>query len=135
MSNDDKKVKLANPWRTIHVVIWMVGLYILFSRNWIWPGILVLVAISAIYEGLLQSFIPRAYEERVATQSSGTAPELPLETALGLQPLQAQEHRLDLLPQVCPSCSGPIRGNEVRWTGAQSADCPYCGTNLPMSKA
>jgi primosomal protein N' len=39
------------------------------------------------------------------------------------------------LPQVCPSCSGPIRGHEVKWTGPQSANCPYCGTNLPMNKA
>jgi DNA-directed RNA polymerase subunit RPC12/RpoP len=39
------------------------------------------------------------------------------------------------LPHVCPNCGGPIRGHEVKWTGVQSADCPYCGTNLPMSKA
>ncbi len=42
------------------------------------------------------------------------------------------EHRLELLPSTCPSCGGPISGRQVKWTGRQSADCPYCGVNLPM---
>jgi len=42
------------------------------------------------------------------------------------------EHRLELLPATCPTCGGPLHGKDVRWTGPQSADCPYCGANLPM---
>jgi hypothetical protein len=42
------------------------------------------------------------------------------------------EHRPELLPSICPQCGGPLHGNNVKWTGAQSADCPYCGVNLPM---
>ena len=42
------------------------------------------------------------------------------------------EHRLELLPATCPNCSAPIHGENVKWTGPQSADCPYCGVNLPM---
>jgi hypothetical protein len=42
------------------------------------------------------------------------------------------EHRLELLPSACPNCGGPLNGENVKWTGAQSADCPYCSVNLPM---
>lgn len=41
-------------------------------------------------------------------------------------------HRLELLPATCPSCGGLIHGDHVQWTGTQSAECPYCGINLPM---
>ena len=40
--------------------------------------------------------------------------------------------RLDLLPSTCPHCGGPLHGDQVKWTGPQSANCPYCGLNLPM---
>ena len=135
MSKNESKKKLVGPWRSLHAVIWLVGLYILISRGWIFPGIFVLLAISAIYEGILQQFAPHAFEDEVRTPPPPSAP-LPHTTApvATVQP-NVQEHRIDLLPQVCPSCNGPIRGHEVRWTGPQSANCPYCGTNLPMSKA
>jgi DNA-directed RNA polymerase subunit RPC12/RpoP len=45
-----------------------------------------------------------------------------------------QIHRSDLLPLTCPQCGGPIRAYEVKWTGKQSAACPYCDSNLPMKK-
>jgi len=135
MSKNESKKKLVGPWHSLHAVIWLVGLYILISRGWIFPGIFVLLAISAVYEGLLQQFAPHAFEEEVGTNPQPSAP-LP-QTTTSVPPVQAtvQEHRIDLLPQVCPSCNGPIRGHEVKWTGPQSANCPYCGTNLPMSKA
>ena len=126
--------KLVGPWRTVHAVIWLVGIFILASRGWWWPGILILVAISAIYEGLLQQLAPDAYE---VAQKEGPLPTgiTREEPAPMMTPNPKLEHRLELLPQVCPNCNAPIRGHEVRWTGTQSADCPYCGTNLPMSKA
>jgi hypothetical protein len=141
MSKKEPKKKLVGPWRSIHAVIWLVGLYILFSRNWFFPGILVLLAISAIYEGLLAKYAPHAFEEEIPNLSETPAVATPetiapaaAEATVSAAPA-AQEHRLELLPRVCPSCSGPIRGHEVKWTGPQSADCPYCGSNLPMSKA
>ena len=127
------KKELVGIWRSLHVVIWVVGLYILITRSSVFPGILVLLAISAIYEGVLQRFVPDAYVEQSAVEmaSTGSMPAYPgPNTAAYATP----EHRIELLPQVCPSCNGPIRGHEVKWTGPQSADCPYCGTNLPMNK-
>ena len=135
MSNREPKKKLVGPWRSLHVVIWLVGLYILFSRGQIFPGILVLMVISAIYEGLLQHFAPRAFEEPAQVEAPKPAGTTRVEPASVMVPNPPQEHRIELLPQVCPSCNAPIRGHEVKWTGVQSANCPYCGTNLPMSKA
>lgn len=61
---------------------------------------------------------------------------LPKQTTQATMPNPAsptlQEHRAELLPAICSQCGGPILGHEVKWTGTQSADCPYCGANLPM---
>ena len=38
----------------------------------------------------------------------------------------------EILDEKCPKCGAPVRGDEVKWTGQQSADCSYCGANLPM---
>jgi hypothetical protein len=135
MSTQEPKKKLVGPWRSLHVVIWLVGIYILASHSWWWPGILIVVAISAIYEGLLQRFAPEAFVEETPVESPKSSGTMRVEPAAVMVPNPVQEHRLELLPQVCPSCNAPIRGHEVKWTGAQSANCPYCGTNLPMSKA
>jgi len=42
------------------------------------------------------------------------------------------ENRGELLPATCPNCGGSLHSDNVKWTGAQSADCPFCGSNLPM---
>ena len=133
MNRNRSKKELVGIWRSLHVVIWVVGLYVLITRNFIFPGILVLIAISAIYEGVLQRYVPDAYEEPASVEevNTGGAPAIP---APMVTPPAPVEHRIELLPQVCPSCNGPIRGHEVKWTGPQSANCPYCGTNLPMNK-
>jgi hypothetical protein len=119
-------------------VIWLVGLYLLFSRGYFFPGILILLAISALYEGLLARFAPHAFEYEnpnvpaTGPAIAGASVDKSIELTGGLP--ANQEHRLDLLPQACPSCNGPIRGHEVRWTGSRSANCPYCGTNLPVKQ-
>ncbi len=135
MSDKSSKRKLTDPWRSIHVVIWVVGLYILLTRGWIFPGIFVLIAISAIFEAFLRRYAPGAYEPETPPQPAPTAePPAPIPPVVTTY-TPIQEHRFDLLPQVCPGCNAPVRGHEVRWTGVQSANCPYCGTNLPMNKA
>jgi hypothetical protein len=134
MSSKRSKKELVGIWRSLHGVIWVVGLYVLITRNFIFPGILILIAISAIYEGVLQRFVPDAYQEQVAVEegNSGGTSANPAPT---MTPPAPPEHRIELLPQVCPNCNAPIRGHEVKWTGPQSANCSYCGTNLPMNKA
>jgi hypothetical protein len=120
-----EKQKLTDFWRSIQGAIWLIGLALLFWKGWWWPGILVLVAISGITESLISQYVPDAVEktEQAARQALSTTPAF-----------SPPQHRLEFLPTTCPNCGGPIRGHEVKWTGAQSADCPYCGANLPMKK-
>jgi hypothetical protein len=135
MSDREPKRKLIGPWRSLHAVIWLAGIYILASHDWWWPGILVLVAISAVYEGILQRLAPGAFVEETPIVAPKPIEAIRTSPSTVMAPEPTQEHRLELLPQVCPNCNAPIRGHEVKWTGAQSANCPYCGTNLPMVKA
>ena len=131
MSKDKKedKPELTGPWRSIHGAIWLIGLAILFLKGWWWPGILVLLAVSGIAEALIRQYVPDAVDK-----TEPFVPPMPV-TSQTTRTASTSEHRLDLLPATCPNCGGPTRGHEVKWTGPQSADCPYCGVNLPMKKS
>ncbi len=133
---NEPKRKLVGPWRRLHLAVWLIGLAFIAWRDWWWPGILVLFAISAVIEAWLMRYRPEAFEEEkpeemVPADAIPAAPAPPAPP-----PIQTvAEHRGELLPSACPKCGGPIRSAEVKWTGPQSADCPYCGANLPMAKA
>ena len=126
MSEPEKKQELTGPWRSLHVAVWLIGLAVLASKGWWWPGILVLVAVSGIVEAVLLKLAP---------PDAGPRETSPAPASAAPAPPPPPEHRLELLPSVCPKCGGPVRGSEVKWTGPQSADCAYCGLNLPMSSA
>ena len=132
MSKSQPKRRLIGPWRNLHAAVWVIGLAILASRDWWWPGILVLLAISLVLEAVLMQYAPHAFE----TTEPASPPAPPAATSIPPSAVPSSvEQRFDLLPSVCPKCGGPIRGQEVRWTGPQSADCPYCGANLPMKRS
>ena len=116
----------------ISIAITDLGLVILAWKDWWWPGILVLVAISMVLEAFLMQYAPQAFEkvEPPSPPSPVAAPPVPISPAQ-----TAPNHPFDLLPSVCARCGGPIRGHEVKWTGLQSADCPYCGAKLPIAKS
>jgi hypothetical protein len=134
MSTKKTKRELVGVWQVFHLVIWLGGLYYLLTRGQFLPGILVLVLISAIYEALIRRYVPHAYQEVEGAEPATADNGMPVSPPVSSNPPAPVEHRLELLPHTCPNCGGPIRGHEVKWTGPQSADCPYCGTNLPMSK-
>jgi hypothetical protein len=134
MSKRDRGRTMVGPWRSMHTAVWLIGIAILFWKGWWWPGILVLVAISMILEALLSQMAPQAFEPEEPAGTPQAMPQALPGPVPATPPAPATEHRLELLPAACPNCSGPIRGHEVRWTGPQSTDCPYCGTNLPMKK-
>jgi hypothetical protein len=104
--------ELPVPWQRIQGAIWMLGIAILAWQNWWWPGILVLVAISGLAQGIVQLFYSRKNEETQLTQE-----------------------RAAWLPSVCPNCGGPISVSTVNWTGSDTADCPYCKANLKRPAA
>lgn len=133
MGKHKNKKKLAGPWRNVHGAIWLIGLAILALKDWWWPGILVLVALSMLLEAALMQFVPHAFkEEEEDKDKTPTTPAAPPTAQTPAAPATA-EHRTDLLPSTCPKCGAPVRGNEVRWTGSQSAECSFCGANLPMT--
>ncbi len=135
-----KERKLVGPWRSIHGAVWLIGLAILFWKGWFWPGILVLIAISGAVEAVIRLTVPSSTEpvaegkekEEAKPAAPAATPEAPLATAPAAESAPSPIHRADLLPSVCPKCNAPIRGNEVKWTGPQSANCAYCGANLPV---
>jgi hypothetical protein len=133
MSKDNTQLK--GPWKSIHSAIWLIGLAILFWKGWWWPGILVLIALSALVQGAIQIMVPEAVEEMEGAGDKPEAPQpAPVETPKPAVATPAV-HPTQRLPSECPKCSAPIRGAEVHWTGPESADCPYCGTNLPLKPA
>lgn len=133
-----KEEELTGGWESIHAVIWLLGLAVIAWQGWWWPGILVLVAISVLFEAFAKKVDPGAVrpyanddEGAISPQPTGTPSTVVAEKKLD----EITYHHADLLPTNCPKCGGPTRGHDVFWTGPQSADCPFCGTNLPMKKA
>jgi hypothetical protein len=127
MSRGRRNRRQVGPRYSLHVALWLVGLGILLWIGDLWPGILILAALSLILEALLLRFVPEAY--------GAVQPAMPASPSSSpVPPPPAAAHRLELLPAVCHKCGGPIRGDEVKWTGPQSADCIYCGANLPMER-
>jgi hypothetical protein len=113
-------------------LFWLFIFVMMFSNGHWWPGILVLIGLSIIFGSFFHE------ETRPPEPKSPSAPIfIPITPPAAPKPEPApveQIHRADLLPVTCSQCSGPIRASEVKWTGTQSAACPYCGSNLPMKK-
>ena len=106
--------ELPVPWQRIQGAIWLLGLAILAWQQWWWPGILVLLAISGLTQAAIRFYLSRQEEAR---QQAAQAQQL-------------AERQAAWLPQTCPNCGGPISVATVRWTGSNTADCPFCGTHL-----
>jgi len=137
MSSSRRETKLVGPWRAVHAVIWLVGLAALaWSGRW-WPGILLLIALSIITEALLKRLAPQAFQE--VDEPPELRPEQPAtpptQHPLPPGPIGPESLGRDgWLPTTCPRCGGTTRANDVRWTGPFSADCPFCGSNLPLKR-
>ncbi len=127
------------PWRRLQGLLWLAGIIFFIYTGRFWPGILILLLLSLMLQGAFLLLAPRQqYDQPEDFPQASQIPSQPAQTAQPMAqpaPTPAPQHRLELLPEVCPKCGAPIRGHEVKWTGDQSADCPYCGANLPMSRA
>lgn len=139
MGNNEPKKKLVGPWRSIHGAIWLIGLGILLWKGWIWPGILILIALSTIIEVVIMKMVPDSFE--VEEPLPPIPPIAPAGPAAPTHPSVMSTvvetpvvHHAENLPTNCPKCGAPTRGHDVKWTSANSADCSFCGANLPMSK-
>ncbi len=137
------KSSIPEIWRNMQGVIWMVGLAILAIKGWWWPGILILVAISIIYESVLSMAFPsQAVEETPAPPTPPVPPAPPTPPVPPTPPIPPAPAKVEaspiypvhLLPTNCPRCGAPARGHDVHWTSGHSADCAFCGANLPLGR-
>lgn len=110
-TKEDSK-KLPPHWEKVHGAIWLIGLAILFWQGWIFPGILVLVAFSSLAQVAMRAYITKKVQTETLTQ---------------IRELH--------LPDNCPSCGGPITTASVKWRGAQTAVCPFCGSTIKATGA
>jgi hypothetical protein len=113
-------------------LFWLFIFVMIFSKGHWWPGILVLIGLSIIFNSFFKDSAPQETQNPPPPVVQMPPPTPP--TMAAAAPVE-QTHRSDLLPLTCPQCGGPIRSYEVKWTGKQSAVCPYCGSNLPMKKS
>ena len=136
MSKKEPEKKLVGQWRKIHGAIWLFGLAVLIWKGWMWPGILFLIAFSAIVEIVIMRFVPSSYVEEEpegSTLSQKPAPPISPPPFMGTVGENVSYHP-EQLPTNCPRCGAPSRGHEVKWTSPYSADCSFCGANLPLTK-
>jgi hypothetical protein len=110
----NQKDELPLPWKQIQGAFWLIGLAILFWKGWWWPGILVLVAVSGLFQGIVQLYLSHQKEQNEKTERD----------------LLLAGQRGKWLPATCPKCGGPISVTTVNWTGPETGDCPYCHANL-----
>ncbi|MFT3892157.1 MAG: hypothetical protein QM730_11030 [Anaerolineales bacterium] len=113
---------------------WLFLLAFFFLGGRWWPGILILIGVSILFGSLFreEDHQPPADLPRVNAPVPPSAP-ITVSPAVVSRPVEPI-HRADRLPADCPQCGGPVRAQEVRWTGKQSAACAYCGSSLPMKK-
>lgn len=101
------KDALPPHWEKVHGAIWLIGLAILFTTNSIWPGILILVAVSGLAQAGITAYVKRNQESKTLE-------------------IEREQH----LPEICPSCGSPLNPATVQWKGKQTAICPYCGSTV-----
>jgi len=131
---------MIRPRHGIHSAVWLIGLAVLFFTGLWWPGILVLVGISMVLEWAFSKDSSPTFQpaERSVPQplavpvTPAPAPVAPAAT-ITFRPAEPY-HPLTALPSACPQCGGPVRAQEVKWTGSRSAICAYCGSALPLKK-
>lgn len=116
-------------------MFWLILLAFMFfsgKGNW-WPGILIVIGIFVLFGSLFRDRRPPEpppFPPDPPPFDMASPPPTPKPTPPPAEPV----HRLDLLPATCPNCGGPVRPNEVKWTGSHSAACSYCGSNLQTRK-
>ena len=137
MSDSRREKRLIGPWRSVHAVIWLIGLAILAWTDGWWPGILLLIGLSIVLEAALRRYAPHSLEDIAQASAEAVeekSPPSPLPAAPQAPAVPDRVGRDEWLPTTCPKCGGPTRGIEVRWTSPSSADCPFCGANLPLKR-
>lgn len=117
--NGRKEDSLPGAWKQVQGAIWLIGLAVIAWKGWWWPGMLVLIAISGLFQAGVQAYLARMEQEKEVV----------------VQAAELEGARAAWLPSTCPSCGGPINLQSVVWSGPQSAACPYCSASLKPPQA
>jgi len=80
--------------------------------------------LHALGPRMVQAFEERRHHEQAITLRAEFA------ALLGSTQAAAPTDPHAALPAQCPSCSGPVRADQVTWIDAQSAECAYCGSTI-----
>lgn len=122
--------KSHHSWNPFGGFWWLffIAFFFMGDGRW-WPGILILIGLFMVFGSLFRDESPQPPRDLPPVPPVPPMPTMPV-AATSAEPI----HRTDLLPETCAQCGGPVRAQEVRWTGKQSAACAYCGSKLPMKK-
>ncbi|HEY3312367.1 MAG TPA: hypothetical protein VGK00_12070 [Anaerolineales bacterium] len=136
------RTRFSRGRHSLNGLLWMVGLFILFYTGHWWPGILILVGVSALLSALPDGRADRGLtgvdQDQRAPSEGWNNPPARTPVIINLPPPSpapaSNAPRPDLLPANCPRCGAPVRTAEVKWTGSHSAACAYCGSNVLAAK-
>lgn len=135
------------PLGILKGLIWPVGLLVLFVTGAWWPGILILVGLSMVLDtlGRIAETAPAAEPEPPVSTwrapeppaDAWRAPEPPPATSVAPvvppePPAPAATFDLRGLPNTCPQCGGPLSPKTARALAPNLAECPWCGSRLPL---
>lgn len=109
------------PRESLSGAIFLIGLAILFTFGWFWPGILVLLGITALTETLLRRWEP-------------DEDDIPLKADHLAEPLTAKAPVY--YPARCPSCGAAAPEIVSATDREERVRCAYCQSTLqPMAHA
>ena len=113
-------------------MIWWFIFAMMFMKGDWWPWILVAAGFWMACGSMFNEETEKPEKKNPPVSDFNSTPP-PVMTKPAFTPTE-QIHNAVLLPATCSKCGGPISPYEVKWTGAHSAACPYCGSNLKMKK-
>ncbi len=113
-------------------MIWWFIFFMMFTQGDWWLWLLVAGGLWMVFGSMFDEGKENPQEKNPPVSNVDSTPP-PVAT----KPIVTQTEPIDnaaLLPAVCSQCGAPVSPYEVKWRGAQSAACPYCGSNLKMKK-
>jgi hypothetical protein len=132
---------------TVHSIVWLGGLAILFMRGSFWPEILILVAVSMAADLILKMVIAKNGGDPEATDQPETAePLAPIDVDADqnlndrMQRIEPEPEPIppvsagnaDRLPNTCPACGAPLTERDVQWLSGNKVKCGFCGTHVHL---
>ncbi len=125
MGHKSNEPEFPFQWQQVQGAIWLIGMAILFfTGNW-FPGILVVMAVSALSQAAIAAYLKRGEEQRAQAERLRVEQRAQRE---------AEDARAGALPPICPGCGAPLTATTVLWRSATTAACPYCNRAIKAAQ-